>query len=140
MPNSSGEFEGVFVVEFQRRVPILFPQEAVAGGQYSDIAAEKRLFRDRLNRCGKVHAPLGRQFVLLTWRSPGRGAELFVGHAEARATVAIALIQTKCPVGFQIKEMIDDQVLVFRLAIRANPMTTGLTVSCNDMAQLNHDP
>ena len=96
----------------------------VAGAGLAGERAGKpqhHLFRHLLERGCDVHVALGEQLVGLAHRGAEQALEILVRHGQAGAIIEIVHVETESTVGFQIDEVIEEQIDVLRLAVGRKP-------------------
>ena len=78
---------------------------------------QQYFLRDSLDRCGKVHVPLGDRVLRLARRAPEQVVERRAGHGQAGAIVEILQIEPEGAVGLDIDQVVANQRCKTRLAV-----------------------
>ena len=79
------------------------------------------LFGNGLHRSSQIHFTLCDFCLGLAWWSAKQLVELRPSHREALAVVEVAHVHTERAVRFQVKQVIQNQLLKPRLAVRCEP-------------------
>ena len=82
---------------------------------------QHHFFRHCLDRGGKVHLALGQPDVRLARRAAEQRVEARIGHGQPGAIIEIVEVEPERAVGFEIDEMVENFLRVFRLAIGREP-------------------
>src|SRR5262249_49654108 len=79
------------------------------------------LLRDCLDRAREIHVALREALFWLARRATEQRVETRIGHGETGAIVEIAQIEAERSVRLEVDQMIENELCVFRFAIRGEP-------------------